>query len=235
MLSLKTKIRLLILAAVFLPTLSGAATLKGLKPALKDLNNNLNLLIAVKQSDLDTEEKIKLEINTRQAAFNNIIDITLTEITLLKARLEELLKDEQIQQLLTDLEGFIAYHQTLRKQINRELELKELTNIGRQFKLWRELTSQPKINQIADLLLAAHNEKIIAMAGNRLEKIKNDRKKIKSFLSPAQWQHFEELFTKAELAVALAQELEKTAPDAVPQKIKEAYFSFLEMSSLIKK
>jgi len=233
MLSLKIKIKLLVLAAVFLPTLTGAAP-SGLKPALKDLNDNLNLLIAVKQSDLDAEEKIKLEINTRQAAFNNIIDIALTEIALLKNRLEELEKNEPTQQLLTDLEGFIAYYETLRKQINRQLELKELMNIGRQFKLWREITFQPKINQIADLLLATHNEKIIAMAGNRLEKIKNDLKKIKNFLSPAQWQHFEELFTKAKLAVALAQELKKTAPNAISQKIKEAYFSFLEMSRLIK-
>ena len=202
------------------------------KPSLQDLGEAFNLLMAVKKSNLPDKEKEGLEISTRQDAFNDIINLSLAEINSLIKKLKNLTGPERYLETLTDLEN---HYKNILNDINRDLTLDEIINLGRQFKIWREAIYQPKIDEITNFILDSYNQKIIAMASHRFQLIEADLEKIKKALSSSKWEQLSRLLEKAGASIEAARELNKDKPAAVAEKIKEAYFSFLDMSRLVKK
>ncbi len=205
---------------------------QSLRPALQDLNQTFNLLIAAKKSALTGPDKEKVEVSLRQSTFNDVIDVSLAEIENLKNKLWDLADTDKYLETLAELEKF---YKDLRSQINQELALEDLIKLAREFKIWREAVYQPKVDEIAGFILAIYNQRIIVLAASRLERIKADLEKVEEAIPASKWSRLTKLLERAEESLEAAKKLDVKEPAFVIEKIKEVYSYFLEMSKLVKK
>lgn len=167
-------------------TASGQTPSGAIQSAFQDAVESVEQLVTVKDSELNAEEKARLELEARKNALAKIIDLTILEIEDLKNKLKKLdpkdfpqadylpVRDE----FLKVLDKFIEYHVSLQEIVEKSLKLEEVKNLAAEFKNWREANYSPQIRKILDFILVFQGNAIIKIVDRRLEKIINDLKKL---------------------------------------------------------
>ena len=75
------------------------ASAKISQSSLQNLQDSLDQLIIVKNSNVSSEEKFEADLTARQAAFNRILDLNIEELGGLKKRVEKTTNSERFKYL----------------------------------------------------------------------------------------------------------------------------------------
>ncbi len=211
---------------------------KDLKPALNNVVESLEQLIAIKNSDLSSTEKDSIETEAKKTAFNRILELSIEEVKNLKKKLEQFSnfpKEEFIllnQSYVSSLSDYQSYYELVRQQVNKNISLNELVDLAQKLQNWRETNYHKQINKITNFILIIQNQSILQVTENRLRKISRDSKAIKSLLKITKWNEADALLEEAGGFVKKARKINDDAQDLfLNQEVKQ---SDSKIESLIK-
>ncbi len=211
------------------------------RTSLNNLQESFDQLITIKNSQLLLNERGAIELVARTAVFNRVLDLANEELSDLKKKLEKLSNPDRLQHL-NNIKEYQSYHETVRGQINREIDLKELVDIAAKFKQWRETVYNKEIEKTINFVLVFQSQEAIKTAENRLDRIMRDFKIIKSYLMPNEWGVAEKLVDDAKNLIKEAKKINVEAQTSfnevgiqtATQKIAAAYKNFIAISDMVK-
>lgn len=211
------------------------------RTSLNNLQESFDQLITIKNSQLLLNERGAIELVARTAVFNRVLDLANEELSDLKKKLEKLSNPDRLQHL-NNIKEYQSYHETVRGQINREIDLKELVDIAAKFKQWRETVYNKEIEKTINFVLVFQTQEAIKTAENRLDRIMRDFKIIKSYLMPNEWGVAEKLVDDAKNLIKEAKKINVEAQTSfnevgiqtATQKIAAAYKNFIAISDMVK-
>ena len=226
---------------------------KSLRPALNNVIESLEQLIAIKNSDnyLSSDEKADIEVEAKKTALNKILELSIEEVKNLENKLEQFndFSSEEISLLnqshINALSDYKSYYESIRQQVNQNISLNEVVDLAQKLKNWRENNYHKKINKIADFVLVFQNQETLKVTENRLSKILRDSKAIKSLIKPTKWAEADKLLETAKKLILEAREVNNDAQDfsleskteslvkKSTQNIIEAYQNFIALSELV--
>lgn len=208
----------------FLFILPSASAEENLQSALKEVAEKVGAIEEAKNSSL------KEELAARKEALSKIFDLTLLEDKDLKKKINSLKNLTETQSELKDSliagmeENQNAYLE-IKKRLSEANSVEEVKQLAIDFKNWRNLVYNPKIEKIVSFHLVFHGKNIIAVAKNRLNKIKGELEKINS--EDLIW--IENLLEKAELKIKKSENLNLAAENLIVWEIgKEENLSFFK-------
>ncbi len=238
---------------LFLLVIGPTVHAKSLKPALNDVIESLEQLIAIKNSEnyLSSDEKANIEVEARKTALNKILELSIEEVKNLKDKLEQFddFSSEEIgllnQNHINALSDYESYYESIRQQVNQNIGLSEVVDLARKLKSWRENNYHKKINKIASFVLVFQNQETLKTAENRLNKILRDSKAIKSLVKTTKWGEVDKLLEVAEKLIKEAKKINNDAQNfsldleteslikKATQNIIEAYQGFITLGKLV--
>ena len=135
--------------------------------------------------EISPAEKLKQNTEQKRNALAKIFDLTLLEDQDLKTRLNNLKNltpaEETAKNALLNLfEENVGSYQVMRKRLARANDSGGIKELALDFKEWRKAVYKPKVEKIVTFTLIFQEKNILAMAAERLEKIKSDLEKLES-------------------------------------------------------
>src|SRR3989338_7062184 len=163
----------------FFFVLPSAYAEENLQSTLKEVAEKVGAIEDAKNSSL------KEELVARKEALSKIFDLTLLEDGDLKKKLNSFKNLTEPQSKLKDslIEG-MEENQNIYLEIQKRLleadSVEKVKQLAIDFKNWRNLVYNPKIEKIVSFNLVFQGKNIIAIAQNRLDKIQGELEKINS-------------------------------------------------------
>ncbi len=205
----------------FLFILPSAYAEENLQSALKEVAEKVGAIEDIKNdSYLNNQERKVAELLARKDALLKIFDLTLLEDKDLNKKLLEIKNLDENQKKIRDglinslKENENAYSE-MKNRIEETDSVTEVKQLAIDFKNWRNLVYNPKVEKIISFNLVFQSKNIIAVAQNRANKIREELKKINS--EDLIW--IESLLEKAELKIKKAENLNITAENLIIQEI----------------
>lgn len=210
------------LSGLFLP-LKRIYAENNLKSALKEVAENVQEISEVKNDE-------GKELQARKKALEKIFNLTLLENEDLKARLDGIKNlslsegQEKIRlALLNLLEENENTYREIRKRLGEAESSEEIKDLAADFKSWRNLVYNPKIEKIISFSLVFQQKKILNIARERLLKIEMDLKKLENS-ELIQEEDFSPLLQKAAAGLEKATELNTQAEALVTRILTDEFF-----------
>jgi hypothetical protein len=192
---------------------------ENLKSALKEAMQKIEMIGEIKEKEnLSVKEKIEMEIQTRKEALLKIFEFTLLEDENLKNKLTGIKNLNQIQEqirevLLNALKENENAHQEMQKRLENAKTLDEVKQLATDFKNWRALVHNPKMEKIIAFTLIFQEKNVLKISQDRLEKIKIDLEKLEKMKILKKEEisgYLAEAVANLEKAVALNRQAEDT-------------------------
>lgn len=200
-----------------------------LRSLLKEVAERVEEIFEVKNNQsLNEEEKAKRELEVRKEALSKIFDLTLLEDKDLKNRLLAL-KDlnEKQKRIQAALVGLLSENENAYQEMRQRLEgadsLKAVKQLAADFKIWRHNVYNPKVEKILSFTLIFQQKKTLAIANDRLKKIKSDLARLED-AKIIQEEDTASLLKKAVAALQKAGDLNNQAEVLVAAILYEEFF-----------
>ena len=237
-----------------------------LRSTLKEVAEKIIEISEIKREiNLTAEERLQKETQARKNALSKIFDLTLLEDKDLKNKLNGLknLSEEQ-REVKDDLLSVFVENENAYKEMKKRLDeagtLEEIKQLATDFKNWRNAVYNSKAEKIVSFVLIFQQKKTLAIAKERLEKIKINLEELENEKLISR-EETDNLLQIAETSLQKAEELNKQAENSLQSnpitsllerlglkqqespkvliakslgKIKIAYAAFLDLSNLVK-
>ncbi|MBI4992339.1 MAG: hypothetical protein HZB99_03930 [Candidatus Harrisonbacteria bacterium] len=183
------KLFLVFTASLFLGLFSPFSRIyaqENLKSVLREVAGKIEGIGEIENNRLLTDEQRgQREATARKEALGKIFDLTLLEDKDLKNKLnnlENLSEDQETaREILLSIftENENAY-QEMQKRLAAAKTLEEVKRLAVDFKNWRNIVYSPKVEKIISFVLVFQQQKTLAIAQERLAKIKADLEELEN-------------------------------------------------------
>lgn len=142
------------------------------------LQDSLDALLKIKDSDISSEERNRAELGAREDVISQIVVCSSVELDAFKKRLTDLdLKDSDEKdrllrdKFLGDIDAGKFYFSKTNDKLASDLELQDIKELARNIALWRESFYVPALSNINDFILVIEDAQAIKTARARFDKI----------------------------------------------------------------
>ena len=161
-------------------------------------------------------------IEARKNVLLKIINLAVLEATELKKNLKNTgnLEEEYLRlkkQYLGELDGYLGYYKSLKKQLGGDFNLEQIMAFGDDFKTWREANYDLGVKEIVNFVLTFQQDNALKIAEKRYAKTLKDAQKIKALSVKTE---ISGILSKAQVDLQEARALTDSAKELLLPKIE---------------